>query len=81
MKEKLLFETADEFAYRTVTQILEEQKIPYYVKDDETGGYMKIIGGFSLYNRKILVADKDYDLAYELSKEFIEGIKIEKNIK
>ncbi|WP_100065215.1 putative signal transducing protein [Miniphocaeibacter massiliensis] len=74
IEEKLLLETADEFAYRTVTQILEENKIPYFTRDDESGGYMKIISGFSLYNRKVFVAKEDYEKAYELTKEFIEGI-------
>ena len=72
--EILLIETADEFIYLTIKEILEDNNIPIIIKDDLTGGYMKIIGGFSLYNKKIFISIEDYEKAYDLVKEFIEEV-------
>lgn len=71
IKEVLLIETVDEFIYMTVTEILEDNKIPYYAEDDYSGGYMKLIGGISLYNKKIYVSNMDYKKAYNLIENFI----------
>ena len=72
--EILLIENADEFIYLTIKEILEDNNIPIIIKDDLTGGYMKIIGGFSLYNKKIFISIEDYEKAYDLVKEFIEEV-------
>ena len=68
----------DEFKYLTVKEILEDNNVPYIVKDDDSGGYMKIIAGTSIYNKKIFVSNMDYEKAYDLVEEFIENINIEK---
>ncbi|MDL2310659.1 DUF2007 domain-containing protein [Peptostreptococcaceae bacterium OttesenSCG-928-C18] len=71
INKKLLLETVDEFVYLTVIQILKENNVPYIVKDDETGGYMKIIAGFSIYNKEVFVSKEDYERAYKLVENFI----------
>lgn len=72
IQEKILLETADEFTYLTVKEILKDNDIPYIVKDDYSGGYMKVIAGRSIYNKKIIVSNMDYDKAYDLVGEFID---------
>lgn len=73
IKEKLLFETTDNFKYLTVKEILKDNNIPYFVRDDDSGGYMKIIGEISMYNKRIFVSNLDYEKAFELVEEFIEN--------
>ncbi|QQK08137.1 DUF2007 domain-containing protein [Miniphocaeibacter halophilus] len=75
VKEVLLLETEDEFKYMTVKQILDDNNIPYIIKDKGSGGYMRIIGGFSIYLKEIYVSSEDYKKAYDLVKEFIEKTK------
>lgn len=72
IKEKLLFETTDNFKYLTVKEILEDNNIPYFVRDDDSGGYMKIIAGMSIYNKRVFVSSLDYKKALDLVNEFIE---------
>lgn len=72
VKEVLLLETEDEFKYITVKQILDDNNIPYIIKDKGSGGYMRLISGYSIYLKGIFVSSEDYKQAYNLVKEFIE---------
>lgn len=54
-----------------IKSILEENQIPYIVKDRGTGGYMRIISGDSLYETEILVDKLVLDKANSILDEFI----------
>ena len=50
--------------------ILKDNSIPYILHENESGSYMRIISGFSLYGTNILVEKSDFEKAIEL----IEGV-------
>ena len=54
-----------------IKSILEENQIPYIVKDSGTGGYMRIISGDSLYETEILVDKLVLDKANAILDDFI----------
>lgn len=57
-----------------ITTILDDNNIPYIVKEHGAGGYMRIIGGdTSLYRTDILVEKS----TYEQAKEIIDQITFE----
>lgn len=53
--------------------ILEENSIPFIVKDHGAGGHMRIIAGSSLFETDVMVADYDYERANSL----LESISID----
>lgn len=46
--------------------ILDDNNIPYIVKDHGTGGHMRIITGGSLFAADIMVEESDFNRAKEL---------------
>ncbi|MSS43201.1 DUF2007 domain-containing protein [Anaerosalibacter bizertensis] len=40
---------------KLIKDLLDQHKIPYIIKDRESGDYMKIYSGFSIYGTDILV--------------------------
>lgn len=64
----------NEMELNLIKEILNDNNIPYIVKDHGPGGHMRIIGGSSsLFGSDIMVKDDDYDDAVEL----LESIGIE----
>lgn len=50
-----------------ITNILDDNNIPYIVKDHGAGGYMRVIGGdTSIYRTDILVEKSTYEQAKDL---------------
>ncbi|NLK43211.1 MAG: DUF2007 domain-containing protein [Tissierellia bacterium] len=49
-----------------ITNLLEENNIPYLLRDPGTGGYMRIIGGGSIYGTDILVEESFFERASEI---------------
>ncbi|NLV87856.1 MAG: DUF2007 domain-containing protein [Tissierellia bacterium] len=49
-----------------ITNLLEENNIPYLLRDHGTGGYMRIISGGSLYGTDILVEEGFFERASEI---------------
>jgi hypothetical protein len=69
--ELVLLRTANNnFEVDIIKGILEENKIPYLLKEKGIGSYMKIITGSSMYGTDIFV-DK---LVYERASELINSI-------
>ncbi|MFA5576708.1 MAG: DUF2007 domain-containing protein [Tissierellaceae bacterium] len=62
----------DNFELGMITAILSENSIPYILKDMGTGGYMRIIGGQSLYGTEILVEESFFDKASEIVASILE---------
>lgn len=57
-----------------ITNVLDDNNIPYIVKEHGAGGYMRIIGGdTSIYRTDILVEKS----TYEQAKEIIDQITFE----
>lgn len=58
------------FELGLIKSILEENQIPYIVKDRGTGGYMRIISGDSLYETEILVEKSTFEKANSIIEGF-----------
>ncbi|MCB5559229.1 putative signal transducing protein [Anaerosalibacter bizertensis] len=50
--------------------LLDQHNIPYIIKDRESGGYMKIYSGFSIYGTDILVEKALFKKAKNILDEF-----------
>lgn len=66
----LLQSTQDEYKFLTLKSILDNENIPYIVKSHGPGGYMRIIGGLSVYPTDILVEKSTYERAKKLLEDF-----------
>ncbi|NLW22655.1 MAG: DUF2007 domain-containing protein [Tissierellia bacterium] len=67
----ILLKTAgNDYELNTITSILDENNIPYLVKEKGIGGYMRIISGSSLYGADILVEKSMYEKAKSIIDEF-----------
>lgn len=64
---------SNEMELGMIKAILDDNNIPYIVKDYGPGGHMRIIGGRSLYLTDIMVEEDDFDKANSL----LESISIE----
>ena len=62
--------TNNNYELTVIEGILKNNSIPYILKDKESGAYMKIISGFSLYGTEIYVEKNDLEKANELISEF-----------
>lgn len=62
----LLRTVNNNFELDSVTSLLEENNIPYILKDHGTGGYMRIISGNSMYGTDILVEELFFERANDL---------------
>lgn len=62
---------SNEIELGMVKAILDENSIPYIVKDHGPGGHMRLIGGVSLFGTDIMVAQADVDRANSLLESII----------
>ncbi|WP_313756163.1 DUF2007 domain-containing protein [Tissierella sp.] len=69
----LLRTTNNNFELGIIKSILDDNNIPYIVKDYGAGGYMRIISGDSPYRTDVLVEKSNYNQA----KEILEQITFE----
>ena len=65
----LLKSTHDQYEFLTIKSILEEEEIPFIVKDRGSGGYMRIATGISFYPTDILVEKSAFERASNLLEE------------
>ena len=64
---------SNEIELAMIKEILEDNKIPYLVKDHGMGGYMRIFAGVSAFGTDVMVKQEDFDQANSL----LESISIE----
>ncbi len=64
---------SNEMELSMIKEILDDNSIPYIVKDHGAGGYMRIIGGISMFETEVMVEKSDFDRANSL----LESISIE----
>ena len=64
---------SNEMELGMIKDILDDNDIPYIVKDYGPGGHMRIIGGSSLYLTDVMVEGDDFEKANSL----LESISIE----
>lgn len=62
----LLISVSDQIQAKLIEGLLQDSDIPFYTKDRECGGYMKIYMGFSVFGTDIYVDKSSYDKAKEL---------------
>lgn len=61
-----LVSISNELEFRMIKELLSQNNIPYLVKDDGAGGYMRIIGGSSIFGTDIMVNEVDFEKAHDL---------------
>lgn len=66
----LLRTTNNNIELNIIKELLEENQIPYIIKDHGIGGYMRIISGDSIYGTDILVEESVIERAESLINEF-----------
>lgn len=49
-----------------VQDLLQKEGIPVLARDEETGGYLKVYAGYSVFGESLYVKEKDYARAQEL---------------
>lgn len=59
----------DEYELNLTKSLLEDNNIPFIVKDYGSGGYMRIIGGSSMYRTEILVEESMFGEAKAILDE------------
>lgn len=57
----LLRSTQDHYELSTIKSVLEDEEIPFILKDHGSGGHMRIIGYFSVYPTDILVEKSTFE--------------------
>lgn len=65
----LLRTITNEFQMGMITSILEDNHIPFIVKDSGSGGYMRIISGSSPFTTDIMVDEAAYERANSLLEQ------------
>lgn len=69
--ELVLLKTINnEFELNLIKGLLDENEIPYIVKDYGVGGYMRIIAGTSFYRTDILVEKSQLEKAKDIIEQF-----------
>ena len=58
--------TSDEIQLNMIKAILDDNNIPYIIKNHGAGGHMRIIGGRSLFGTDVMVEENDFDRANDL---------------
>ena len=53
-----------------IKNLLDENEIPYMIKDHGSGGYMRIASGYSIYGTDILVEKSMYQKAKVIIEDF-----------
>jgi len=66
----LLKNVNNNFELGLIKSILEDNHIPYIIKDSGTGGYMRIISGDSLYETEVLVEKSTFEKANSIIAGF-----------
>lgn len=66
----LLKTTSDNYELDLIKNLLDDQNIPYVLKDQGIGGYMRIISGDSLYGTDIFVEKALFEKAKTILDEF-----------
>ena len=61
--------TSDEFQMGMITSILEDNNIPFIIKDPGSGGYMRIISGSSPFSTDIMVDEDSFEIANSLLEQ------------
>ncbi len=64
---------SNEMEFGIIKEILDDNNIPYIVRDHGPGGHMRIIGGGSIFGTDIMVRESDFDEAVSL----LESISID----
>lgn len=64
-----LVTSTNKLIFDEICAFLEDNSIPYFVKDE--GDYMRLISGFSIYEKGIYVSEDDFDAANELLVYFM----------
>jgi hypothetical protein len=62
----LLISVSDEIQAKLIEGLLKNSNIPFYTKDRECGGYLKIYMGYSVFGTDIYVDKSNYDKAKEV---------------
>lgn len=55
-----------------IKSILEDNNIPYIIRDYGMGGHMRILSGTSVYSTDVMVSEEDFNK----SKDLLESISI-----
>lgn len=66
----LLVTAADDFKLSIIKSVLQENGVPFLLRDRESGNYMRFLTGFSIYGTDVLVNAEDLSKA----KEALDGI-------
>jgi hypothetical protein len=67
----LLKTTSNNQELDLIKNLLDENSIPYILKDHGPGGYMRIITGSSLYGTDVLVENMEFEEAKTILNEFM----------
>nr|WP_300005863.1 DUF2007 domain-containing protein [Tissierella sp.] len=65
--------TSNEMELNMMKAILDDNHIPYIMKNHGAGGHMRIIGGSSFFGTDLMIEEGDYEIANGL----LESIRIE----
>lgn len=65
----LLKTITNNYELELIKNLLEDEGIPYIVRDTGIGGYMRVITGDSIFKTDILVANTMYDQAKQIVDE------------
>lgn len=60
----------NDYDLNSLKAILDEENIPYIIKDRGIGGYMRVIGGNHLYGTDILVEESVVERAEKILSRF-----------
>ena len=66
----LLKTVSSNYELNLTKNLLDEYNIPYIIQDHGIGGYMRIIGGDSLYGTDILVEKSTFEKAKDVLDKF-----------
>lgn len=66
----ILKTTNNDYELITIKNLLEDNNIPYILQDKGIGGYMKIIGGRSIYGTDIMVEKSSFEDAKDIINQF-----------
>lgn len=66
----LLRSTNDDYQLNLIKGLLKDADIPYIIKERGSGGYMKIIGGISVFGTDIYVDKTTFEKAEEILDSF-----------
>lgn len=72
---KILASFGDHLEVELMQGILEQRGIPSYVLERESGGYMKVFMGYTVFGEDLYVKSSDYEAAKECMEEY-ESLKV-----